>query len=298
MSSHKVCFLRAFTEDDCSGGNSAAVVPEAGCLTAAQMQAIAARAGVSETAFIVSSPGSGWSIRFYTPLKPIPHCGHATVAAFSLLLQQGRIFSESTQTLSSPSGSRAVQVTRDQRVFLEMPPAVYELPDPAWLENLAGALAGQAPSVEKYPRNVILADCANRFALIEVETFEAMKALRPNQAELTRLSEEKDLIGFYVFSRQASRASRAASARMFAPRFGIYEEAATGTAAGPLACWIAARESYSAPVQMIIEQGAAMNPPAASLLEVRLEGERGALQKVWVGGRAILISEQTIEVPT
>ncbi|NVK17125.1 MAG: PhzF family phenazine biosynthesis protein [Methylocystaceae bacterium] len=55
---------------------------------------------------------------------------------------------------------------------------------------------------------------------------------------ISKVSETYDLIGYYVFVMTEDKTGIDAAARMFAPRYGITEEAVTGMAAGPLACVI------------------------------------------------------------
>ena len=78
--------------DDGAGGNPAGVVVERGdALSQEQKQSLAARLGLSETAFVLSSQSADYKLEFYTPTLPIPHCGHATVASFARLAQLGRL---------------------------------------------------------------------------------------------------------------------------------------------------------------------------------------------------------------
>jgi PhzF family phenazine biosynthesis protein len=64
----------AFTSDP-AGGNPAGVVLDARGLDDEAMQAIAAKVGYSETAFVVDG-----SVRYFSPKAEVPFCGHATVA--------------------------------------------------------------------------------------------------------------------------------------------------------------------------------------------------------------------------
>jgi PhzF family phenazine biosynthesis protein len=69
----------AFTTDP-AGGNPAGVVLDASGLTAAEMQAIAAEVGYSETAFVVPADGAVYDVRYFAPTSEVPFCGHATIA--------------------------------------------------------------------------------------------------------------------------------------------------------------------------------------------------------------------------
>jgi PhzF family phenazine biosynthesis protein len=75
--------LRAFTLDR-RGGNPAGVVLDAATLSSAEMQAIAAAVGYSETVFVVDGPPTAgrreYQVRYFSPLAEVAFCGHATVA--------------------------------------------------------------------------------------------------------------------------------------------------------------------------------------------------------------------------
>ena len=66
--------------DDPAGGNPAGVVLDAGSLSPADMQRIAADVGYAETAFVTGT-GRGRGIRYFSPVAEVPFCGHATVAS-------------------------------------------------------------------------------------------------------------------------------------------------------------------------------------------------------------------------
>ncbi|WP_217356900.1 PhzF family phenazine biosynthesis protein [Ruegeria sp. HKCCA4812] len=63
--------------DGGTGGNPAGVVLDADDLSAQDMQTVAARVGLSETAFVSRSETEGFKLDFFTPNRRIAHCGHA-----------------------------------------------------------------------------------------------------------------------------------------------------------------------------------------------------------------------------
>jgi trans-2,3-dihydro-3-hydroxyanthranilate isomerase len=75
---------------------------------------------------------------------------------------------------------------------------------------------------------------------------------------------------------------------MFAPDLGIVEDAATGSAAGPLGCYLVQHRVVSgeAAARIVIDQGVAMG--RASTIHVAIGGEAGAIAQVRVGGEAVL----------
>lgn len=86
----KTYFVDSFTNQQFKG-NPAAVCIVEGDADAATMQNIAAEIGFSETAFIQHIDETAYSIRFYTPKKEIPLCGHATLAASKIIFETAAV---------------------------------------------------------------------------------------------------------------------------------------------------------------------------------------------------------------
>ena len=105
--------------------------------------------------------------------------------------------------------------------------------------------------------------------------------------------EDLDLIGYYIFSQTPQTPERDAGARMFAPRFGINEEAATGMAAGPLACYLYEKMGIRKEI-FRIAQGHFMPRPSPSVIEVRLTIDDGRISGLLAGGKAKTMSSITI----
>lgn len=81
---------------------------------------------------------------------------------------------------------------------------------------------------------------------------------------------------------------------MFAPRYGILEESATGMAAGPLACYLRERLA-SQKQEFTIEQGRWMAEPSPSVINVRLTvGTDNRIENLYAGGRGAI--REVIEV--
>ena len=82
MKRYRVYQVDAFTREKFRG-NPAGVVSNAEGLTENQMQAIARELNNSETAFILPPKDDSHDVwvRFFTPSREVPVCGHATVSA-------------------------------------------------------------------------------------------------------------------------------------------------------------------------------------------------------------------------
>lgn len=272
----KVELLAAFTKDG-AGGNPAGVVLAARDLSPADRQRVAAAVGAPETAFVRRTGDDVFEVEFYTPVKQIPDCGHATVATFALLAQRG-ILRGASATKRTVIGDRAIML-EGERVFMEQPRAA--IAPFAHAAEIASALGIAPAGIVGEP---VIADHGVRFVLFEV-TRDALIAAVPNQAAIEALTEPPDAVGMYVYARDADGYD--ATIRMFAPRYGIPEESATGMAAGLLGSHLAGG-ARSAAFRFV--QGALSPLNAPSELVVRVEPER-----VLVGGTASVLRTLLIE---
>ena len=90
----------------------------------------------------------------------------------------------------------------------------------------------------------------------------------------------------------------AARARMFAPTQGIAEDAATGSAAGPLgAYWLAHGLAVAAPdgvARLVVTQGVEMGRP--STLHVEVAGRGRDVELVRVAGASVAVASGHFEL--
>ena len=77
----------AFT-DALFGGNPAAVIITESWLADELMQSIATENNLSETAYLVKSGAGSYHIRWFSPIREIDFCGHATLASAHVLFAQ------------------------------------------------------------------------------------------------------------------------------------------------------------------------------------------------------------------
>ncbi|SFQ20525.1 PhzF family phenazine biosynthesis protein [Pseudomonas borbori] len=289
----QVRIVNAFV-DGKQGGNPAGVVLQADGLDAQQKQAIAAQVGVSETAFVSSSSSAAFKLEFFTPNRQIAHCGHATVATFSLLRQLGQV-DEGWSSKETLDGNRDILIQADMAFMEQRAPEYCDLDDdPALLADILAAL-GTDPGHLLPGLRPVRVSTGGAFVVAPLVDEAQVHVLQPDQAALARISEQLELIGFYVFSPQARKPGRAAGARMFAPRYGIAEEAATGMAAGPLACFLHDRMQVPG-ARLLIEQGYLMQPPSPRVITVDLQLADGRIERLLAGGRAQTMHELSLEI--
>lgn len=287
----KVRIVNAFI-DGSEGGNPAGVVLDADSLSADEKLSIAKLIGLSEIAFVSSSQYAAFKLDFFTPTRQIAHCDHATVATFSLLRQLGQV-NEGWTTKETLGGNRDILI-KDDKVFMEQRKPEYRTleDDPLLLEAVMVAMGVESNQLINglWPTWV---NTGGAFVIVPLSDQDRVAALNPDNEALARLSEYLDVIGFYAFSTDTYGLQRAAGARMFAPYYGITEEAATGMAAGPLACFL--HDYMSLPGErLLIEQGYLMRPPSPSVITVDLKLSGQRIEKLMAGGRAQVMYELNI----
>jgi len=289
----EVQIVNAFI-DGATGGNPAGVVIDANALTAAQKLKVAQQVGLSETAFVSASDTATIKLEFFTPTRQIAHCGHATIATFSLLRQLG-VVGEGHLSKETIDGNRDILVDGEMAFMEQRAPKYTQV---AVTSELGGrildSLGIRQPQLLSGVDPFVV-NTGNAFLLVPLADERSVAGLRPHLGLVESISDELDLIGYYVFSTMTKVQGRHAGARMFAPRFGIPEEAGTGMAAGPLACFLHDHLGVE-DREILIEQGWLMQPPSPSVIKVVVEVADGKISRLMAGGMARAISSLRIEV--
>jgi trans-2,3-dihydro-3-hydroxyanthranilate isomerase len=258
-------------------GNQLAVFTDAREILEADLQRLARETNFSETVFVYSPEGEGHArIRIFTPTSELPFAGHpvlgtAFVLAAPLQLPEIR--------LETGAGVVPVTLERDESgriVFGRMAqplPTVEPFPDEAALLAAVGVDRSELP-VELY-------DLGIRHVYVALPSEDAVAALDPDLAALRRLT---GIVGVSCFAGSGTRWKT----RMFAPGDGVPEDPATGSAAGPLAVHLARHGRIGFGEEIEISQGAEVGRP--STLYARVEGSPEQLEKVEVGGSAVVVA--------
>jgi len=251
--------IDAFT-DRPFGGNPAAVCPLDAWLPDKTLQAIATENNLSETAFFVAT-ARGFHIRWFTPLKEVALCGHATLAsAWCIFNELG--YDKDEIVFQSESGPLTVR-SESGLIILDFPadpPQICEAPQ--------GLLA----AFKEKPL-----ECARAMDyMLEFADEAEVANARPNLELLKKLN----LRGVII---TAPSAKHDFVCRFFAPGLGIDEDPVTGSAFTQLApYWAGKTDKKRFVSRQISERGGEV------LSE--LKGDR-----VLISGRAAKYMEGTIE---
>jgi PhzF family phenazine biosynthesis protein len=271
----KQYIVHAFTADG-KNGNPAGVVLDAESLNEQQMLAIAAKIGLSETAFVSESSEATKRVRFFTPTVEEPLCGHATIATWSLLHQLG-VIQAGPYTQETGAGILQVQVDDDGLIFMEQASAsFYGQIEPTEIAVLLNVGISDFHATLR-PQIV---STGIKDLLIPVKDKAVLAKIQPNLDGITEFSTQHNISGFHVFALLDNHESLAC-ARNFAPADGIPEECATGTSNGALLCYLNAKNVLPEQENYRIEQGESMG--LRSYIYGTFKNGR-----IWIGGHATI----------
>ena len=266
-------------------GNPLALVVDAKALSQETMQRIAREFNQSETTFLLSPtrPQADWRLRCFTPAGvEVSGAGHNALGAWWWLAEAGRLRLSGPRTVFQQElGERVLPVEVLAEKEKEGQPwrptaigmrqaapsfgAIHT--DPAALAAALG-LEQVDLAVEGLPAQVVSTGAAH--LLVPVRSREAIKRAQPDAKSLYQQLRSVEGQGCYLFSLDPVDPAAVASTRFFNPTVGIVEDPATGSAAGPLACYLAKYGYIALEATVLIEQGDALMRP--SRIEVRLRG--------------------------
>ncbi len=256
-------------------GNQVAVFTDGGGLSDEVMQRAAREMNLSETVFLFApDDGADARIRIFTPTTELPFAGHPVLGTAFVV---GTDRDLPRVRLQTGAGVIPVELTRDHDGIMfgemEQPIAAPErFPRVDDLLSALGLERSQLP-VEAYRNGPV-------HVYVALKSEDAVAALRPDLAALAGLG----AFGVNCFAGAGS----SFKTRMFGPALGIDEDPATGSAAGPLAIHLARHGQIEFGHGIEIRQGAEIGRP--SLLRARVEGSPEQIERVLVGGAAVIVA--------
>jgi trans-2,3-dihydro-3-hydroxyanthranilate isomerase len=156
-----------------------------------------------------------------------------------------------------------------------------------------------ASSVDQTGLPIEEISCGNPFTIVPVRTRAAVDAAEADVAALKRLKSAfpRDHVGVMFFSAEPVDREVIADSRMFAPGAGVVEDPATGSATGPLGCYLVKHglADRSRMRDMVNLQGVAMGRPSRLHMRIEQDGT-GAITRVQVGGKSVPVGAGTIDV--
>ena len=305
MPKRRFATLDVFT-DTALSGNPLAVVLDSDGLDDAAMQAVAREFNLSETVFVSSpaEPRHRAALRIFTPARELPFAGHPTVGTAVLLALRDRVEKPGIDALAFGLEERIGTVScvvetgtdgRSGRARFKLPVLPSYLGEAPEAGALADAL-GLSPSDIGFNRHgPSRHGVGPAFTFVPLGSREALDRARLDEAGLARLFPDGEADALYLYALDPQAIGRRYQARMFAPRLGVREDPATGSAAAAFAGVLMQFEPLGDGTHdVLIRQGLAMGRPSA--IDLQLVIAEGALRSAEIGGGAVLVCEGTLHV--
>lgn len=303
MRSYRYLHFDVFTRH-LFGGNQLAVFTDGRGLSPMVMQAIAKEMNFSESTFVLPAEESGTDlrVRIFTPAEELPMAGHPTIGTAFALSRSG-VLAPGLPSATFGLGVGPTHVDLDWRgdelAFAWMTQLVPTI-GPAITNRGAVAAALRLHLTDMTPGlPVQVISCGVPYLLVPLRTRQAVDAASLDghaYDSFTREAGLADHLCVYPFTTEGGEDGAATYARMFGPGVGIVEDPATGSAAGPLGCYLVLNRLVPEErlAGMVIRQGVKMGRP--SDIHVAIQAEGGDITSVRVGGEAVLAGEGTLYV--
>ena len=268
-------------------GNQLCVVPDTPAdLDAATMQTLAREIGFSETTFVSEASGDRYRMRIFTPDEELPFAGHPTLGTAFVLVSDGIVRADSVQTTDAGEVPVSVSLGEGFAWMQQLAPSFGPVFDePA----LVASAAGLEPDdlVPDLPVELVSTGLAH--LIVPVRDEEALRRASRDERLVLEVHRRTGAASLYLF---VVRREGDVMARMFDPLFGIGEDPATGSAAGPLGAYLAKNRLTGMPGRVVVAQGEMVNRPSFLHVDV---GEHEGEWSVRVGGGVRMVGSGAFE---
>jgi trans-2,3-dihydro-3-hydroxyanthranilate isomerase len=236
-------------------------------------------------------------VRIFTPGRELPFAGHPTVGTTWVLANRGWLEpADLHKQFNLEEGIGLVPVRLEG--------------DTAWMSHrdaeFGPSLANRAEIVDALglaaadllpDQPIRTGSTGASFLFVPLASPEVVDRATANTRDLAQ-AVPGERIGVFVFAPDPHRGPNRVYSRMFASdALGITEDAATGSASGPLGAYVAEQRlvSMTEPVEIVSLQGQRMGRP--STIRIRLELRDGRATGIQVGGGVVPVLEGELTLP-
>lgn len=267
-----------FAEGTYSGNQLATVIDCEG-LSTDEMQKIARAFNFAETTFVMGGDeASGFDVRIFTPQSELPFAGHPTLGTSYLLRHHIVGFETSKMTLNLGVGPIPVKFEESGIVWMRQNPPSFGETFSA--SDAAGRMGLMDSAIDdRFP--IQLVSTGLEFLVVPLKNLECLRRAKP----LPTTSDD----GILAFCGEGYQSEHQFASRMFAPALGVPEDAATGSATGCLAAFLAEYEYLGAPeVDATVGQGYEIGRPSSLHFSAEKKPDEFLVE---VGGKVNLVAE-------
>lgn len=303
MNSKRFVIADVFT-DQRFGGNQLAVFTDGSALDSATMQDIAREMNYSETTFLLPPEHDGdYRIRIFTPAHELPFAGHPLVgSAYVVAAERMKQWSEPLTSITFEARVGPVRVdVRTDGGHLGRSTMTQPLPT---VRGSYADVAGLAKALRLEPSRITpglpVETIFNGIAvmIVPVDSRHAIENIRVDTNALAEISNEVGASTVLVFTRETVVPSNTVHCRVFAPAAGVSEDAATGSANGPLGFYLVRHKlvAAEATTKIVSEQGYEMKRPSLLYIDVDVDCATSRVTAVRVGGGVVIAGRGEIFV--
>ena len=268
-------FVDVFAEAALNG-NPLAVVKGGDDLADDTLRAVAREFNQAETTFVLApvAAGADWKLRSFTASgAEVFGAGHNALGAWLWLAETGQLGDlDIPRDFRQEIGPHVLPVLvgmkggRATAVMTQAPPEF--LAHAQDLTGLAEALGIDPDDFSRDPLPQVVSTGAPHL-LAGVRTRADVDKARPDAQRLLLQLRAANGEGCYLFSTEQTGDGLTAYARFFNPTVGLWEDSATGTAAGPLAALFDAHGLVEQGRSIVIEQGRYMGRPSTLTIDLQ-----------------------------
>ncbi len=275
-------------------GNQLAVFPYADDLSDKQMQKLANEINYSETTFLLKSHDlkADFDIRIFTPKTELPFAGHPTLGtAYALLnILDNKLKNQTRINLRTKAGIIPLEQANGFLWMKQNNPEFFQTYQD--LDEIAELVGLEKTDIlEDLPIEEV--STGNLMLLIPVKGLASIRKAKGNADKITNFFARHESTAPYLFTLETEDPRSKVHTRMFAPHFGILEDPATGSAAGPLTGYLLKHNVFGSKFEIQNEQGIEMGRPSRIMMRGGLNDGNTEIE---IGGKCCFIGQATFNI--
>ncbi len=243
-----------------SGGNPAAVIylDNYDDVTADEMQQIAKelKGFVSEVGYIWGNEDGSFGLRYYSSVREVEFCGHATIAImYDLIKNRADLLAKKELTIHTKNDTLVVEnhIPDSDSVFITAPVPKFAT-HTVNKESIASALGIDAGMIDgRFDIAVINAGLET--LIVPMKHLEAILSVDPDLAVLNAFCRSIGVDIIILFTEECFSATSSYRTRVFAATFGYLEDPATGSGNSAFGNYLLQRNLWDGTLMNIEQNG-------------------------------------------
>ena len=290
----KDCILLDVFTDIPFTGNQLAVFPSADDLNSDQMQKLANEINYSETTFIFNSPDvyADFDIRIFTPRSEVPFAGHPTLGTAHVLLNHldTKLKNKNSIKLRTKVGIIPLEKSDGNIWMRQNDPEFFKIFKD---KNKIAELIGLIPDDISDDLPIEEVSTGNTILLIPIRSLSSIRKATGIVNKITDFFSNNKSIAPYLFTLDTEDPESNVHTRLFAPHFGIIEDPATGSAAGPLTAYLLKYDVFGQKFETQNEQGIEIGRPSKIMMRGSFDDGKYIIE---IGGKCQLIGQSVFNI--